>query len=76
MESNFCATTFDHNKKTNMWNQTNSIVFNGENPLITNNIISSKNPFYAPWSFGNGFEEEKYLEMALGLTFCHLIVSS
>jgi hypothetical protein len=43
---------------------------------VTNNIISSKKPFYVSWSFGNGFEEGKDPKMALGVTFCHLIIGS
>jgi len=48
-------------------------ILNGRKPLITNNMMSSMNPFYASWSFMNGFEEEKYLEMAFGITICHLV---
>jgi hypothetical protein len=50
-------------------------ILNGKKPLITNNMMSSMNSFYASWSFVNGFEEEKYLEMAFGITICHLMAS-
>jgi hypothetical protein len=37
--------TLGHNKKANLWNQTDSIVFNGKKLLIMNNITSSKTSF-------------------------------
>jgi hypothetical protein len=46
------------------------IILIGRKPLITNNMMSSMNPFYASWSF---MKEEKYLEMAFGITICHLV---
>ncbi len=64
-----------HNQRINPWNQTNLIV-SDKKPLITNDIISSKNLLWVSWSFKNGFEEEKKLEIKFGVTFCHLIVSS
>jgi hypothetical protein len=60
-----------------MWNKINSIILSGKKPLITNNAMSSKNPFYLSWSFKNGFEEENIdVEVALGVTFGHLVTGS
>ncbi len=50
--------TLGHNQRTNMWNQTISLVFSDKIFLMTNNMISLV-PFYVLWSFRNGFEEEK-----------------
>jgi hypothetical protein len=68
--------TFGYNCKTNLWNQTNSIVLNGKKPLITNNIISCRNLFCMSWSFGKGLKEEKKPNIKLGATCCHLVVGS
>ncbi len=50
--------TLGHNQRTNMWNQTFSLVLNDKIPLVTNNMISLV-PFYVLWSFRNGFKEEE-----------------
>jgi hypothetical protein len=51
-------------------------ILGDKKPLITNNMMFSKSPFCVSWSFGNGFEEEKYLKMAFWVTSYHLIVGS
>jgi hypothetical protein len=39
--------------------------------------MSSKKPFYLSWSFKDGFEKENIdLEVALGVAFGHLVISS
>jgi hypothetical protein len=52
-----------------MRNQTFSTILNGREPLMINNMISSKNTIYISWFFGNGFEKKKNPNMALGVTF-------
>jgi hypothetical protein len=58
-----------------MWNQKNSTTLNGRKPLITNNIMSLKNPFSISWSSRNGFEKEKNSKMAFMVTFYCLVVA-
>jgi hypothetical protein len=59
-----------------MWNQKNSTTFNGRKPLITNNIMFSKNHLSISWSSRNGFEKAKYSEVAFRVAFYCLIVGS
>jgi len=68
--------TFKHNQRFNLWKQIDSTIFNERKFLIIENVMPSKNPFYISGFFGNGFEEGKHLEMAIGPTFCHLVTRS
>ncbi len=68
--------TFKHNQRFNLWKQIDSTILNERKFLIIDNVMPSKNPFYILGSFGNGFEEGKHLEMAIGPTFFHLITRS
>jgi hypothetical protein len=55
-------TTIGHKWYASLWNQIDSISFSNRKPLITNNMISSKIPLCASWSFGDGFCKRENLE--------------
>jgi len=63
--------TFGHNRRANLWNQTNSIVLSGKKLLIMNNIASSKNlpkTFFAFHDLlGKGVGRKKNPKWSLGL---------
>ncbi len=58
--------TLRHNRRANLCNQMDSTILNGKKTLMTNDITSSKNLFWASWSFGNEFEEGKNQILNLG----------
>ncbi len=61
---------------TTFQSQMNSIIFVGQNPLITNNMTSSKKPICVSWSFLNWLKITKNLQMVIGFIIVFFLIGS